>query len=117
MSGAAPSSERPRLRFAPARLLTMRPGGTAPSATNGALPRAVLTDLANRGVRFCGLFVLVYVRCALLNRGRRRSRRWMTEQGAAADNADRDGAPGGAGPFAGARASRKTHQAGSRKPG
>jgi len=29
----------------------------------------------------------------------------MTEQGAAADNADRDGAPGGAGPFTGARAS------------
>src|SRR5438046_1134442 len=59
---AAPSFETTRLRFAPARLLTMRPGGTAPSATNGALPRAVLTDLANRGVRFCGLFVLVYVR-------------------------------------------------------
>src|SRR5215216_5190145 len=36
----------------------------------------------------------------------------MTEQGAAADNADRDGAPGGAGPFAGARASSQDAQAG-----
>jgi len=36
----------------------------------------------------------------------------MTEQGAAADNAVRDGAPGGAGPLARARASSQDAQAG-----
>ena len=70
-----------------------------------------------RGCSICRSRILVYVRHALLNRGRRRSRRWMTEQGAAADNAVRDGASGGAGPFAGARASSHDAQAGSRKPG
>src|ERR1043165_413782 len=42
------------------------------------------------------LFPSLYERHALLSRGRRRSRRLMTEQGAAADNACRDGAPRGA---------------------
>jgi len=81
---------------------------------------AVLKELANAGTQFCVPCVLVYVRHALLNRGRRRSRRWMTEQGAAADNACRDGAPGGVGLFAGARAPRDPHhpsRLGSRKLG
>ena len=50
---------------------------------------AVLKELANAGTQFCVPCVLVYVRHALLNRGRRRSRHRMTEPGAAADNACR----------------------------
>jgi hypothetical protein len=102
-------------------LRTAMPGGD--SGVGGeSLERtdAVLKELANAGTQFCVPCVLVYVRHALLNRGRRRSRRWMTEQGAAADNACRDGAPGGVGLFAGARAPRDPHhpsRLGSRKLG
>src|ERR1041385_3908696 len=42
------------------------------------------------------LFASLYTRHALLRLGRRRSRRLKTAQGAAADNACRDGAPRGA---------------------
>jgi len=41
----------------------------------------------------------------------------MTEQGAAADNACRDGAPGGVGLFAGARAPRDPHHPQDLGPG
>jgi hypothetical protein len=41
----------------------------------------------------------------------------MTEQGAAADNACRDGAPGGVGLFAGARAPRDPHHPKDLGPG
>jgi hypothetical protein len=52
---------------------------------------------------FCSRYAL-----SLLNRGRRR-RRSQAEQGAVPDNWHRVGAPGGAGPFAGARAPRDPH--------
>src|ERR1051325_6639569 len=67
------------------------------------------------------LFPALYQRHALLRLGRRRSRCLTTEQGAAADNAVRDGAPRGARASSQeARASRDPHhppKLGSRKLG
>ena len=64
------------------------------------------------------LFPALYQRHALLRLGRRRSRRLMTAQGAAADNACRDGAPRGARASSQeARASRDPHPLQNLGPG